>query len=213
MQPPPLSPEEHQMIQELRPALILVLLVTALTGLAYPLSITGIAQLIFPTAANGSLIRKEGQVIGSELIGQRFTRPDYFHPRPSAAGAGYEADKSGASNLSPSSRELVDTISARAAILRADVGERRIPIDMVTASGSGLDPHITPQSAFAQAGRVARARNLPETDVYALIRSHTEEPTFTILGERRVNVLNLNLALDSLATESPPALSRDGTNR
>jgi len=210
---PPLPAKDHRMIQELRPALILVLLVTVLTGLLYPLSITGIAQLIFPTAANGSLIRKDGQVIGSELIGQRFTRPEYFHPRPSAAGAGYEADQSGASNLSPSSRELVDTVSARAAILRADVGERRIPIDMVTGSGSGLDPHISPQSAFAQAGRVARARNLPETDVYTLIRSHIEERTFTILGERRVNVLNLNLALDSLAKEPSPALSRDGTNR
>jgi potassium-transporting ATPase KdpC subunit len=202
------------MIQELRPALLLVLIVTALTGLIYPLSITGIAQLIFPTAANGTLILRDGKVIGSELIGQRFTRPDYFHPRPSAAGAGYDADKSGASNLSPSSRELVDTLSARAAILRADVGERRIPIDMITTSGSGLDPHISPQAAFAQAGRVARERNLTESDVWTLIRSHMEERTFTILGERRVNVLNLNLALDGLAKDSSsPALSRDGTNR
>ncbi len=189
------------MINELRPALILVLMMAALTGLIYPLTITGIAQLIFPTAANGSLIVKNGKVIGSELIGQRFTRPDYFHPRPSAAGAGYEADQSGASNLSPSNKDLVDAIIARAAILRADVGERRIPIDIITASGSGLDPHITPQAAFAQAARIARARNLPESDVWTVIRSHMEDRTFTILGERRVNVLKLNLALDGLAKD------------
>jgi potassium-transporting ATPase KdpC subunit len=192
------------MIQELRPALMLVLIVMAVTGFIYPLSITGIAQLLFPTSANGSLIVKDGKVIGSELIGQRFTRPDYFHPRPSAAGAGYEGDKSAASNLSPGSRELVDNIIARAAIMRADVGERRVPIDIVTASGSGLDPHISPQAAFAQASRIARARNMAESDVWTLIRSHMQERTFTILGERRVNVLNLNLALDGLAKGTSP---------
>ena len=192
------------MLKELRPAFILVLIMTVLTGLAYPLAMTGIAQLVFPGRANGSLIVKDGQVIGSELIGQRFTRPEYFHPRPSAAGEGYEADKSGATNLSPSNKQLVDSIIERANALRADVGDRRIPIDLVTSSGSGLDPHISPQSAFAQAARIARARGLPEGDLYPLIRSHIEERTFTILGERRVNVLQLNLALDRLAKDSSP---------
>jgi K+-transporting ATPase ATPase C chain len=194
----------NEMIQELRPALVLVLIFAAITGLAYPLSMTGIAQLVFPTTANGSLIVKDGQVIGSELIGQQFTRPEYFHPRPSAAGAGYEADKSGASNLSPGSKELIDNIVARAQILRADVGERRIPIDLLTSSGSGLDPHISPQAAFAQAARIARTRNLPESDVWTVIRAHMEDRSFTILGERRVNVLQLNLALDGLAKDSSP---------
>jgi K+-transporting ATPase ATPase C chain len=193
------------MMNELRPALILVLLMTALTGLAYPLAITGIAQLIFPGAANGSLIVKDGQVIGSELIGQRFTRPEYFHPRPSAAGRGYEADKSGGTNLAPSSQQLIDDIVSRAMALRADVGERRVPIDLVTSSASGLDPHISPQAAFAQAARIARARNMAESDVWNLIRSHIQDRTFTILGERRVNVLQLNLALDGLAKDGSPS--------
>jgi K+-transporting ATPase ATPase C chain len=192
------------MLNELRPALVLVLVLAALTGLAYPLTMTGIAQLIFPRQANGSLITKDGQVIGSELIAQRFSRPEYFHPRPSAAGTGYEADKSGATNLSPSSKLLVDAIVERTNNLRTDVGERRIPVDVVTSSGSGLDPHISPQGAFAQVARVARARNLPESDVWALITSHIEGRTFTILGERRVNVLQLNLALDGLAKDSSP---------
>jgi K+-transporting ATPase ATPase C chain len=191
-------------MKQIRPALVMVLLMTVLTGIAYPLSITGIAQLLFPVRANGSLIVRDGQVIGSALIGQRFVRPEYFHPRPSAAGAGYEADQSGATNLSPSSKELIDNIIARATILRADVGERRIPIDLVTASASGLDPDISPQAAFAQAARIARTRDLAESDVWALIRTHIEDRTFTILGERRVNVLQLNLALDGLAKDSSP---------
>jgi potassium-transporting ATPase KdpC subunit len=193
------------MMKELRPAFILVLIMTVLTGFAYPLTITGIAQFAMPDRANGSLIVKDGQVVGSALIGQLFTRPDYFHPRPSAAGDGYEADKSGASNLAPSSRVLVQTIIERTNLLRAEIGERRIPISAVTSSGSGLDPHISPQTAFAQASRVARTRNMPESDVWQLIRSHIEDRTFTILGEPRVNVLQLNLALDGLPKEpSPP---------
>jgi potassium-transporting ATPase KdpC subunit len=192
------------MLKELRPALVLVLVMTALTGLAYPLAMTGIAQLVFPRQADGSLIVKNGQVIGSELIAQRFSRPEYFHPRPSAAGAGYEADNSGATNLSPSSKQLVDAIVERTDNLRTDVGERRIPIDIVTSSASGLDPDISPQGAIAQVARVARSRNLPESDVWALITSHIEGRTFTILGERRVNVLKLNLALDGLAKDSSP---------
>ena len=192
------------MISELRPALVMVALMTVITGLAYPFAVTGLAQLIFPNQANGSLIVRDGQVIGSALIGQLFTGPDHFHPRPSAAGAGYEADKSGATNLSVSNRMLIDTILARMGALRADVGERRIPIDMVTSSGSGLDPHISPAAAFAQAARIARARKMAEADVWALIRAHMEERTFTILGERRVNVLQLNLALDGLAKDGSP---------
>src|SRR5262245_48407236 len=153
------------MLNEFRPALVLVLVMTALTGIAYPMAMTGIAQLIFPQQANGSLIVKNQQVIGSELIAQRFSRPEYFHPRPSAAGTGYEADKSGATNLSPSSKQLVDSIIERTDNLRSDVGERRIPIDIVTSSASGLDPDISTQGAFAQVPRVARSRNLPESDV------------------------------------------------
>ena len=192
------------MLKELRPALVLLLLMTALTGLAYPLAITGIAQAVFPKRANGSLIVKDGQVIGSALIGQQFTRPEYFHPRPSAAGEGYEADKSGASNLAPSNRMLAQTIIERTNQLRAEIGDRRIPISAVTASGSGLDPDISPQTAFSQASRIARARNMPEGDVWQLIRTHIEGRTFTILGEPRVNVLQLNLALDALPKEPPP---------
>jgi len=138
------------------------------------------------------------------LVGQQFTRPEYFHPRPSEAGNGYEADKSGGSNLAPSSRLLAQTIVERTNLLRAEIGERRIPISAVTASGSGLDPHISPQTAFAQASRIARARNMPEGDVWKIIRSHIEDRTFTILGEPRVNVLLLNLALDEQPKESPP---------
>jgi potassium-transporting ATPase KdpC subunit len=192
------------MMKELRPAFILLLVMTLLTGFAYPLAITGIAQLAFPKRADGSLIVKDGQVIGSALIGQQFTRPEYFHPRPSEAGNGYEADKSGGSNLAPSSRLLAQTIVERTNLLRAEIGERRIPISAVTASGSGLDPHISPQTAFAQASRIARARNMPEGDVWKIIRSHIEDRTFTILGEPRVNVLLLNLALDEQPKESPP---------
>ncbi len=201
------------MIKELRPALVLVLIMTALTGIAYPLAITGIAQLVMPSAANGSLIMRDGKVIGSTLIGQRFDAPQYFHPRPSMAGSGYEADKSGASNLSPTSKQLLDMIIDRTNALRADVGERRIPIDLVTASASGLDPDISPQAAFAQATRVARVRNLPESDVWQLIRTHMEDRTFTILGERRVNVIQLNLALDALTKDAPPPDSGHGPDR
>lgn len=190
------------MLSELRPALVLTLVMTVLTGLAYPLAMTGIAQAVFPTAANGSLIRSGDQVIGSALIAQGFAKPDYFHPRPSGAGNGYEADKSSGVNLSPSSSKLVDAIKERTEAMRADVGERRIPIDIVTSSASGLDPHISPQSAFAQTGRVARARGIAEGDVTQLVNSHIEGRTFGILGEARVNVLRLNMALDALPKAS-----------
>jgi potassium-transporting ATPase KdpC subunit len=189
------------MIKELRPALVLVLLMTALTGLAYPLMITGIAQMIFPAVANGSLTTgKDGNVIGSELIAQSFAKPQYFHPRPSAVK--YDASNSGGSNLAPSSKKLIQSVADRTKALRAELGERKIPIELVTASGSGLDPHISPQAAEAQAARVARARNMAEGDVWTLIGAHVEDRTFGLFGEPRVNVLKLNLALDALPKEN-----------
>jgi K+-transporting ATPase ATPase C chain len=190
------------MIKELRPAMVLLLLFTAVTGLAYPFAVLGIGQLVFPHGANGSMIERDGQPIGSALIGQQFTRPEYFHPRPSSAGSGYEADKSGGSNLGPSSRQLIEAIRQRTEALRAELGERNIPIDLVTASGSGLDPHISPQAASAQTMRVARARNLAEDAVWRLVQSHIEERTLSVFGAPRVNVLRLNLALDALQQDT-----------
>lgn len=185
------------MIKELRLALSLVLLMTVLTGLAYPLAVTGIAQLFFPSAANGSLIyNAQGEPIGSELIAQNFTRPEYFHPRPSAIT--YDAQLSGATNAAPSSKRLIDKITERTESARAGLGERQIPIDLVTASGSGLDPHITPTNAYTQAPRIAGLRNMAEGDLWTLINEHVENRTFTIFGEPRINVLKLNLALDAL---------------
>lgn len=185
------------MLKELRIALILVALMTAITGLAYPLAMTGIGQLFFPTAANGSLVVKDGKVIGSELIAQKFTRPQYFHPRPSAVN--YDAVASGGSNAAPSSKGFIATVTARVKALRGELNEGQIPMEMVTASGSGLDPHITPQTARAQARRIATARKIAEGDVWKLvINPNIEDRTFSILGEPRVNVLKLNMALDAL---------------
>ena len=153
------------MLQELRPAFILMALMTLLTGIAYPLAITGIAQAVFPDQANGSLVVGDGEVIGSALIGQSFAGPAYFHPRPSYAGDGYAADSSGGSNLAPTSRELVEAVRERATALSAVAGTVPVPIDLVTASGSGLDPHISPQAALFQVARVAEARGLSEDSV------------------------------------------------
>ena len=196
------------MLKELRVALLLVLAVGVLTGLAYPLAVTGVAQLIFPHSASGSFIERDGkpigsELIGSELIGQNFTRAEYFHPRPSAAA--YDALASGGTNAAPSSAGLIAQIRERTDAARAQVGQRQIPIDMVTASGSGLDPHISPQSAYAQAPRVAAARNMEEGDLWKLIAAYVEDRTFNILGEPRVNVLKLNLALDALPKDAAPA--------
>jgi potassium-transporting ATPase KdpC subunit len=188
------------MLKELRIALILVALMTALTGLAYPLAMTGIGQLIFPTAANGSLVVKDGKVIGSTLIAQKFVRPEYFHPRPSAVD--YDAAGSGGSNAAPSSKVFIAAITERAKALRTELGDRRVPMEMVTTSGSGLDPHISPEAAEAQIKRVAKARNMAEGDVWKLaVSPNIEDRTFSILGEKRVNVLKLNMTLDAL----PPA--------
>ena len=189
------------MKDEIRPALTMLLLLTVLTGLVYPLAVTGLAQLLFPDQANGSLIVREGRVIGSRLIGQYFDKPEYFWSRPSAtAPFPYNAAASGGSNLGPTNPVLIEAVNARVAALRAaDPGNASlIPVDLVTASGSGLDPHISPASALYQAKRVAHARALDEAVVKKVIADHTEERQLRLLGERRVNVLQLNLALDAL---------------
>ena len=185
------------MVKELRIALFLILSMTILSGIIYPLAVTGIAQFVFPGAANGSLITDaDGEAIGSELIAQNFTRPEYFHPRPSAIA--YDAELSGATNAAPSSKRLIEKITERTEAARAGLGERQIPIDIVTASGSGLDPHISPAAAYTQAPRIAGLRNMAEGDLWTLIAAHVEDRTFSVLGEPRINVLKLNLALDRL---------------
>jgi K+-transporting ATPase ATPase C chain len=189
------------MKDHIRPALTMLLLLTVLTGLIYPLTVTGLAQVFFSDQANGSLIVRDGKVIGSRLIGQHFDKPEYFWSRPSAtAPFPYNAAASGGSNLGPTNPALIDASKVRVAALRAadPSNDAPIPVDLVTASGSGLDPHISPAAALYQAKRVARARGMDEAVVQTLIAGHTEERQFKLLGERRVNVLQLNLALDAL---------------
>jgi potassium-transporting ATPase KdpC subunit len=186
----------------LRPAIVLTLLLCLVTGLLYPGIVTGLAQLIFPWQAHGSLVRANGRVVGSALIGQPFMRPEYFHPRPSAAGQGYDATASGGTNKGPTDRKLADTLIAGAVrrVVQQDGAVRgHIPADMVTASASGLDPHISPANAEVQIPRVAQARRIPAETLRSIVRRHTEQRQFGFLGEPRVNVLLLNLALDSLA--------------
>lgn len=182
----------------LRSAIVLVAVMTVLTGLAYPLAVTGLANLAFPWQAAGSLIERDGKVVGSALIGQKFDNPAYFHGRPSAAGEGYDAANSGGSNLAPSSRKLVDDVAARVAAERkANPDEPGpVPADLVTTSASGLDPHISPATAAFQVKRIAAHRHVPVDEVRRLVTEHTEGRELGLLGEARINVLKLNLALD-----------------
>ena len=185
-----------------RPALILFVILSVVTGLLYPLAVTGVAQAVFSHQANGSLITQNGKVVGSELIGQSFTAPGHFWGRPSAtAPMPYNAAASGGSNQGPTNPALVDAVKARIEALRAaDPGNTRaVPVDLVTASASGLDPHISPAAADYQTARVAKARGLPLAQVQTLVQQHTEAPWLGLLGEPRVNVLALNLALDALS--------------
>jgi potassium-transporting ATPase KdpC subunit len=198
------------MLRQVRPAIAMIVVMTVITGIVYPLVMTGLAQLFFPHQANGSLIEKNGKVIGSTLIGQNFTSDKYFHGRPSATTepdpkdpsktipVPYAADNSGASNLGPTNQALVDRIKADAGKLAKENPETPIPVDLVTTSGSGLDPDITPAAALFQVPRVAGARHMDPTRLRALVDAQTRDRLFGILGEKRVNVLELNLALDQL---------------
>ena len=197
------------MLSQIRPAIVLIVLMTVLTGLVYPLAMTGLAQVLFPHQAAGSLIEKDGKVIGSELIGQNFTDAKYFHGRPSATTdtdpndstktvpAPYNAGNSGGSNAGPTSKSLIERVQGDVDTLKKENGGS-IPVDLVTTSASGLDPNITPAAAEFQVARVAKARNFPEERVRALAAGATEDRFLGILGEARINVLKLNLALDAV---------------
>ena len=179
-------------------AVLMTVVTTLLLGIVYPLVVTGLAQVMFPRQANGSLIQHDGKIVGSTLIGQPFTAPRYFHSRPSYAGNGYDAGNSSGSNLAPTNKALVNRVSASVKTLKAENSSAAIPVDLVTSSGSGLDPDISPASAEFQVPRVARERGMTEDSVRALVRKHTQDRQFAFLGEPRVNVLELNLDLDQV---------------
>jgi K+-transporting ATPase ATPase C chain len=185
--------------KQIRAALVATLVLCLITGLVYPGVVTGLAQLLFPAQANGSLVEVDGRVVGSVLIGQGFTRPEYFHPRPSAAGAGYDPTSTAGTNKGPTDRKLADTlIAGSVAEVRAREGVAgALPADMVTRSSSGLDPHVSPANAALQVPRVARARGVDEARVREVLQAHTEGRQFGVLGDPRVNVLLVNVALDS----------------
>jgi len=188
------------MRRQLVPALLAFLAFTVLVGVLYPLAVTGVSRLVFADAADGSLVRRDGVVVGSSLLGQSFEGEEWFHPRPSAAGDGYDGAASSPSNLGPTSPDLLDAVEQRVAAYRTLNGlaaAAPVPVDAVTASASGLDPHISPANARLQAPRVARARGLPVERVLALVDGHTSDRTLGFMGEKRVGVLELNLALDA----------------
>jgi K+-transporting ATPase ATPase C chain len=186
------------MMKELGPGFRLTLVFTVLTGFLYPAAMTGISQLIFPAQANGSMVSANGKLVGSRLIGQNFVKPEYFHPRPSAAGNGYDGTASSGSNLGPTSQKLMDRVKAAAADFRKENPDfsGNIPADILMTSSSGLDPHISPAAAEAQAPRVAKSRRIPVDRLRQFITQHTESADLGFLGEPRVNVLMLNIALD-----------------
>jgi potassium-transporting ATPase KdpC subunit len=199
------------MLREIRPAILVLVALTLITGLAYPLAMTGIAQIVFPNQANGSMIERDGTVVGSALIGQEFTSDKYFHGRPAATTAPdpkdptktvptpYNAENSGASNLGPSNKALIDRVQGDIDTLKKENPTAAVPIDLVTTSASGLDPNISPEAAQFEVPRIAKARNLPEDRLRQLVVDNTQGRLFGLLGEPRVNVLLLNLALDKLA--------------
>jgi K+-transporting ATPase ATPase C chain len=177
-------------------AVLMTIVTTLLFGVVYPLAMTGLAQAFFPANANGQLIERSGHVIGSHIIGQSFSSPGYFHGRPSAAGTGYDAANSGGTNLGPTNRKLVDAVKAAVDAAKKENPSAPVPIDLVTSSASGLDPHLSPAAALFQVPRVARERHATEADVQRVVESHVEGRQWGFLGEPRVNVLDLNLALD-----------------